>query len=43
MENIFKAVRKLADEDESLVVVYPVHMNPKVRNIAQEILGIMKE
>ena len=39
MENIFKAVRKLADEDESLVVVYPVHMNPTVRGIAQKILG----
>lgn len=38
MENIFKAVRKLADEDESLVVVYPVHMNPTVRGIAQKIL-----
>lgn len=39
MENIFKAVRKLADEDESLVVVYPVHMNPTVRGIAQKLLG----
>lgn len=39
MENIFKAVRKLADEDESLVVVYPVHMNPTVGGIAQKILG----
>lgn len=39
MENIFKAVRKLVEEDKALVVVYPVHMNPKVRNIAQEILG----
>lgn len=39
MEHIFKAVRKLVDEDESLVVVYPVHMNPKVRDIAQHILG----
>lgn len=39
MEHIFKAVRKLVDEDESLVVVYPVHRNPKVRDIAQHILG----
>ncbi|MEJ7480012.1 UDP-N-acetylglucosamine 2-epimerase (non-hydrolyzing) [Staphylococcus pasteuri] len=39
MEHIFKAVRKLVDEDESLVFVYPVHMNPKVRDIAQHILG----
>ena len=39
MENIFKAVRKLVDEDEALVVVYPVHMNPRVRDIAQQILG----
>ncbi len=39
MEHIFKAVRKLVDEDESLVLVYPVHMNPKVRDIAQHILG----
>lgn len=34
MHNIFKAVRKIADEFEDVVVVYPIHKNPKVREIA---------
>lgn len=34
MHNIFKAVKKIADEFEDVVVVYPMHKNPKVREIA---------
>ncbi|MFD2117050.1 non-hydrolyzing UDP-N-acetylglucosamine 2-epimerase [Paenibacillus yanchengensis] len=37
--NIFRAVRRIADEHEDVVVVYAVHMNPAVREPAQEILG----
>ncbi len=33
------AVRRLADEDPSLRVLYPVHPNPNVREPATEILG----
>lgn len=39
MEHIFAAVRKIIEEYEDLALVYPVHMNPKVRSIAQRYLG----
>ncbi|HCN61107.1 non-hydrolyzing UDP-N-acetylglucosamine 2-epimerase [Mammaliicoccus fleurettii] len=39
MENIFKAVRQIVEEHEDVVVVYPMHKNPKVRNIANQILS----
>ncbi|EKU47167.1 non-hydrolyzing UDP-N-acetylglucosamine 2-epimerase [Staphylococcus massiliensis] len=35
MENIFKAVRRIVEEEEDTVVVYPMHKNPKVREIAK--------
>ncbi|RGH27187.1 UDP-N-acetylglucosamine 2-epimerase (non-hydrolyzing) [Coprobacillus sp. AF02-13] len=37
MKNIFKAVRKIIDEFKNVKVLYPVHMNPLVRNIAHEV------
>ncbi len=39
MENIFSAIRDIAVAYEDVEIVYPVHMNPKVRTIAGEILG----
>lgn len=39
MRHIFKAVKRLIDEFNSLQIVYPIHMNPAVREIANEILG----
>lgn len=39
MRNIFKAVRRLVEDHKDVKVIYPVHMNPKVRSIANEILG----
>ena len=39
MINVFKAIRKLIDEYQDLALVYPMHMNPKVRDIAQKYLG----
>jgi len=39
MENIFRAVRRIADGDEAVEVVFPLHLNPKVRSIAIPILG----
>lgn len=39
MENIFRAVKKIVDEYEDIKVIYPVHKNPKVREIANNILG----
>ncbi|SDX26397.1 non-hydrolyzing UDP-N-acetylglucosamine 2-epimerase [Paenibacillus sp. CF384] len=37
--NIFRAVKRIADEFEDVVVVYAVHLNPAVREPANEILG----
>ncbi|OUM94919.1 MAG: UDP-N-acetylglucosamine 2-epimerase [Thermobacillus sp. ZCTH02-B1] len=37
--NIFRAVRRIADEFADIAVVYAVHMNPAVREPAYEILG----
>lgn len=39
MRHIFNAVKKLVDEFEDIKVVYPVHKNPLVRKIANEILS----
>ncbi|MNI04028.1 UDP-N-acetylglucosamine 2-epimerase [compost metagenome] len=36
---IFRAVRKLADEFEDIAIVYPVHLSPAVKEPAFEILG----
>ncbi len=38
MEHIFTAIRKIAEEFSDVEVVYPVHLNPKVRDIAGRIL-----
>jgi UDP-N-acetylglucosamine 2-epimerase (non-hydrolysing) len=37
--NIFNAVKRIADEFEDVVIVYAVHLNPAVREPANEILG----
>lgn len=39
MENIFRAVKKIAKEYEDVEIVYPVHLNPLVREPANRILG----
>ena len=39
MRAIFRAVRRIADEVSDIKVLYPVHMNPTIRALAQEILG----
>lgn len=39
MVHIFRAIRDLAAEFADVEIVYPMHMNPKVRETAQEILG----
>ena len=38
MKNIFKAVDRISKEYSDVKIVYPIHMNPKVREIANEIL-----
>lgn len=39
MRNIFGDIKKIVDEFDDVKVVYPIHMNPKVREIANEIFG----
>ena len=39
MVHIFSAIREIAEEFEDVEVVYPVHLNPKVRATANEILS----
>lgn len=38
MRHIFRAIKRLVDEFEDIKVVYPIHKNPLVREIANEIL-----
>lgn len=40
--NICKAVKRIVEKFTDIEVVYPVHMNPAVRDIAMEILGNME-
>lgn len=39
MRNMFRAIMRLLNEHDDIQVVYPVHMNPAVREVANEILG----
>lgn len=39
MRNIFKAIKRLVSDISDIKVVYPIHMNPKVREIANEVFG----
>lgn len=39
MRNMFRAINRIVNEHEDIQVIYPVHMNPAVREVAQEILG----
>ncbi len=37
MRHIFKAIRRIVDEFPDVKVLYPIHLNPKVREVAHEI------
>ncbi|KKB36524.1 non-hydrolyzing UDP-N-acetylglucosamine 2-epimerase [Bacillus thermotolerans] len=39
MRNMFRAIKRLVEENSDVQVVYPMHMNPVVRETAGEILG----
>lgn len=39
MRGMFKAIKRIINEFSDVKAVYPVHLNPKVRDIANEILG----
>jgi len=38
MENIFRAIKRIAQEYKDIEIVYPIHKNPKIRELANEIL-----
>lgn len=39
LRNMFNAIKRIVDEHKDIKVIYPIHMNPLVRKIANEILG----
>jgi len=39
MRNMFMAVKRIVEDFSDVKVIYPVHLNPKVQNVANEILG----
>ena len=39
MKNMFQAIRRVMDEHLDVKAIYPIHMNPVVRQTADEILG----
>ena len=39
MRHIFKAIRRIVDEFNDVKVIYPIHLNPKVREVANEIFS----
>lgn len=39
MKNMFKAIKRIVEEFDGVQVIYPVHLNPLVRQAADEVLG----
>lgn len=39
MKHIFRAIRRIIDDFPNYQLVYPVHLNPQIRDVANEILG----
>ena len=39
MHHMFKAIRRIIEENSNIKILYPIHMNPSVRKIAKEELG----
>ena len=39
MKNMFRAIRRVMDEHSDIKAIYPIHMNPVVRETANDILG----
>ncbi|MCJ7840639.1 UDP-N-acetylglucosamine 2-epimerase (non-hydrolyzing) [Lederbergia sp. NSJ-179] len=39
MKNMFRAIKRIVDEHQDIKAIYPIHMNPVVREAANEILG----
>ncbi|EDP68114.1 UDP-N-acetylglucosamine 2-epimerase [Carnobacterium sp. AT7] len=39
MERVFQAIRQVVDQHQDIEVIYPVHLNPNVQNMAENVLG----
>ena len=39
LQHMFRAIKRIVDEIEDIKVIYPIHMNPVVRETANSILG----
>ncbi len=39
MKNMFRAIKRIIDQYDDVKAIYPIHMNPTVREIANEVLG----
>lgn len=39
MKNMFRAIKRITEEFDDVQVVYPIHLNPLVRQAADEVLG----
>ena len=40
MRNMFRAIVRILEKHSDVKVVYPVHLNPRVKEVADEILGL---
>lgn len=38
MRDVFKAIKRILNENKNIKILYPIHLNPKIREIAKEIL-----
>lgn len=39
MRQMFRAIKRVLEEHEDVKVIYPVHLNPKVQEVADEVFG----
>lgn len=43
MHHMFRAIRRVMDEHPDVKAIYPIHLNPKVRQSAEEVFGDQAE
>lgn len=39
MQNMFRAIKRVVNEHKDVKVIYPIHMNPTIRDLAEKIFG----
>lgn len=39
MRQMFRAIRRIAEDNNDVKIIYPIHLNPAVRKIASEVFG----